>query len=85
MCSDLRKPIFLVTRITSALFTQVLAILWTENVLTDPTYHCVEIFSGKGRLNQAFRESGRNTAYFDWAHDERSMNFETSAGFGPLD
>ena len=36
-------------------------------------------------MNQAFRESGRSTAFFDWIHHEKLMDFETCAGFGFLE
>ena len=63
--------------------SQVLLLMWTQNVDLRMQLQALELFSGQGKVSQVLREEGVNCASYDFLYDptRKSMNFLSPGGF----
>lgn len=57
--------------------------LWLHGPQISYKYDLVEIFAGRGRVSEAFRDAGRTAAMFD-RDQNKDQDFLTRGGFARL-
>lgn len=57
--------------------------MWTENIDLQTQIEMFELFSGRARVTQAFREAGKACVNYDSSYDPggSAMNFLSDGGF----
>ena len=62
--------------------SQVLLLLWTENIDLQMQVEMFELFSGCGKVTQACREAGRRCVSYDVLYSPgKAMDFTSPAGY----